>query len=82
MPLSDILFLVFVLLPFASADVKFVVPGPGGVVPGGANFKVSWTDSDAAPSIRDLVGYSIVLYSGSNAAPVSNVQFGMSVKPC
>jgi hypothetical protein len=76
MPLSDILFLIFAfLLPFTSADVKFDVPGPGGVVPGGTNFKVSWSDSNAAPFISDLVGYSIVLYSGSNAAPVSNIQF-------
>ncbi|KFY28906.1 hypothetical protein V493_02658 [Pseudogymnoascus sp. VKM F-4281 (FW-2241)] len=69
MPLSDILFLVFALLPLAYADVKFDVPGPGRVVPGGTDFKVSWSDSDTAPFIKDLVEYSIALYTGSNEAP-------------
>ncbi|KFZ09468.1 hypothetical protein V502_08747 [Pseudogymnoascus sp. VKM F-4520 (FW-2644)] len=69
MPLSDILFFVFALVPLAYADVKFDVPGPGGVVPGGIDFKVSWSDSDASPTINDLVEYSIALYSGSNEAP-------------
>lgn len=78
MPLSDILFLVFALVPIAYADVRFDVPGPGGVVPGGAEFKVSWSESDTAPSIDDLVEYSIALYSGSNEAPVSIIWFEMS----
>ncbi|KFY63025.1 hypothetical protein V496_04297 [Pseudogymnoascus sp. VKM F-4515 (FW-2607)] len=70
MPLSDIFFLAFALLPLAYADVRFDVPGPGGVVPAGTDFKVSWSDSDTAPSIDDLVDYSIALYSGSNEAPI------------
>ena len=78
MPLSDILFVVFALVPLAYADVRFDVPGPGGVVPGGADFKVSWSESDTAPLIDDLVEYSIALYSGSNEAPVSIIRFEMS----
>ncbi|KFY17760.1 hypothetical protein V492_00428 [Pseudogymnoascus sp. VKM F-4246] len=69
MPLRDILTLVLALAPLAYADVKFDVPGPGGVVPGGTDYKVSWSDSGAAPSIDELVEYSIALYSGSNEAP-------------
>ena len=82
MPLSDILFFVFALVPLAYADVKFDVPGPGGVVPGGIDFKVSWSDSDASPTINDLVEYSIALYSGSNEAPVSINRFEMPPKNC
>ncbi|OBT68340.1 hypothetical protein VE03_02305 [Pseudogymnoascus sp. 23342-1-I1] len=70
MALSDILFFVFALVPIAYADVRFDVPGPGGIVPGGTDFKVSWSNSDTAPSINDLVEYSIALYSGSNEAPI------------
>lgn len=82
MPLSDMLFLAFALVPIAYADVRFDVPGPGGVVPGGTDFKVSWSESDAAPSIDELVEYSIALYSGSNEAPVSIIRFGISFWHC
>lgn len=82
MPLSDILTLVFALVSLAYADVRFDVPGPGGVVPGGTNFEVSWSDSDTAPSINDLVEYSIALYSGSNEAPVSIIRYEMSCENC
>lgn len=82
MPLSDIFFLAVALVPLAFADVRFDVPGPGGVVPGGTDFKVSWSDSDTAPSIDDLVEYSIALYSGSNEAPVSIIRLELSFRDC
>jgi hypothetical protein len=71
MPLSDILLFAFALAPIAYADVRFDVPGPGVVVPGGADFKVEWSESGVAPSINELGEYSIALYSGSNDEPVS-----------
>ncbi|KFX86183.1 hypothetical protein V490_09185, partial [Pseudogymnoascus sp. VKM F-3557] len=70
MPLSDILLFAFALAPIAYADVRFDVPGPGGVVPGGSDFKVSWSNSGVAPSINELGEYSIALYSGSNDEPI------------
>lgn len=82
MPLSDILTLVFAFVPFTYADVRFDVPGPGGVVPGGTNVEVSWSDSDTAPPINDLVEYSIALYSGSNEEPVSIILSEMSCGNC
>jgi hypothetical protein len=58
------------LLSSALAGVAFVAPAPGAVIPG-ATFTVTWKDNGAAPAIADLAGYSLELWTGSNAAPVS-----------
>lgn len=57
--------------PLAFADVKITSPAAGATIPGGTAVTITWADSGVAPAITDLAGYTILLYSGSNAAPVS-----------
>ena len=54
------------------AGVAFTSPAAGAVVPG-ASFTVAWQDSKAVPSISDLTTYTLELWTGSNAAPVSAI---------
>jgi hypothetical protein len=71
MRLADSLLILSVACPLAFADVSFTAPIASEQVPGGAAYTVTWADSAIAPSISALSVYDLVLYSGSNAAPVS-----------
>jgi len=64
LPLS----LLFTVLQFASADVKFTSPAAGDTLTGGGAITITWQDSGAAPSISDLSTYQLFLCAGGNAA--------------
>ena len=69
MRLSGALVFLATLAPLASAVPVFSSPGASASVPGGTSFTVTWKDDGNAPSITDLSGYSLFLYSGSGTEP-------------
>ncbi|KAL3423990.1 hypothetical protein PVAG01_05736 [Phlyctema vagabunda] len=66
---SNPLLFLAALCSYVYADVEFTVPAAGASVAGGTAFTVTWTDSGDAPSLSDLAGYQLMLYTGSNATP-------------
>ena len=66
---SNAALLLLASFPLAFADVLFTVPAAGASIAGGTAFTVTWKDSGNAPSLADLSGYQLFLYTGSNSAP-------------
>lgn len=57
------------VLPSALAAVSMTVPAAGASVPN-TGFTITWVESGDAPSITDITGYVLYLYTGPNTAPV------------
>lgn len=72
MRLPRILASLFATAGLVLADVSFSVPVAGQSYPGGTPIQITWRDSGTAPLLSALTVYTLVLYSGSNASPVSS----------
>ncbi len=59
--------------PLAFADVSFSVPAAGQTYTAGTAFTVTWAESNTAPLITALASYDLILFTGSNANPVSRI---------
>ena len=68
--LIRILSLLALASPFALADVKFVSPAAAATVPTGS-LTVTWQESNTAPLISSLAGYTIFLMAGGNNDGIS-----------
>jgi len=69
MRFSTVFLYVAASVPFTLASVSLTVPAAGASVPN-TGFTVTWAESGDAPSITDITGYTLYLYTGPNTAPV------------
>jgi hypothetical protein len=60
---------LFLGLPFAAAEPKFVNPTAGSILSAAGTIEVTWKDGGNAPSLSDLSYYQLLLFTGSNNKP-------------
>jgi len=69
MRLSNILLSLAASIASVLAAVEITVPSAGASVPN-TGFTITWVESGSTPSVTDLTGYNLYLYTGPNTAPV------------
>ena len=69
--LTRLLTLLALVLPLVVADVEFLTPAPGATEPAGSMITVTWQDSNNAPLLTSLAGYTILLMVGGDTDATS-----------
>lgn len=75
-----LLWLQFLLVAAALADVQFTQPAAGSTMQGGTTLQVAWKESGKSPAISTFSTYQLFLMCGGNDAS-SMVGLTVSVRP-